>query len=67
MYEFTAQLATLEPPPPELAQLLEAVHGNPEAMDAFARVNAGVTSPPEFFSDENVARIYAAAANRRAS
>ena len=57
MYEFTAQLASLEPPPPELAQLLAAVQGNPEAMDAFARVNAGVMSPAEFFSDDNVARI----------
>ena len=50
MYKFTTQFATLEPPPPEPAQLLAAVHGNPEAMDAFARVNAGVTSPAEFFS-----------------
>ena len=61
MYEFTTQLATLEPPPPELAQLLGAVHGNQVAMDGFARVNAGVTSPAEFFSDENVGRIFASA------
>jgi hypothetical protein len=26
-------------------------------MDDFARVNAGVLSPAEFFSQENVARI----------
>jgi 2-polyprenyl-6-methoxyphenol hydroxylase-like FAD-dependent oxidoreductase len=61
MYEFTTQLATLKPPPPELAQLLAAVHGNRAAMDAFVRVNAGVTSPTEFFADENVERIYVAA------
>jgi hypothetical protein len=30
-------------------------------MDGFARVNAGVTSPAEFFSDENLGRILAAA------
>lgn len=59
MYEFTTQLARLEPPPPELAQLLAAVHGNREAMDAFARVNAGVTSAAEFFSEANVQRILA--------
>ena len=59
MYEFTCQLATLEPPPPEMQQLLGAVHGNQEAMDGFARVNAGVTSPAEFFSEENVGRIFA--------
>lgn len=64
MYEFTTQLATLEPPPPELQQLLGAVAGNQEAMDGFARVNAGVTSPAEFFSDENVGRIFATAGER---
>jgi flavin-dependent dehydrogenase len=61
MFEFTCMLATLEPPPPELQQVLGAVHGNQEAMDGFARVNAGVTSPAEFFSEENVGRIFAAA------
>jgi 2-polyprenyl-6-methoxyphenol hydroxylase-like FAD-dependent oxidoreductase len=59
MYELTCQLATLEPPPPELQQLLGAVHGNQEAMDGFARVIAGVTSPAEFFSEQNVGRIFA--------
>jgi 2-polyprenyl-6-methoxyphenol hydroxylase-like FAD-dependent oxidoreductase len=61
MYELTCQFATLEPPPPELQQLLGAVHGNQEAMDAFARVMAGVTSPAEFFSEQNVDRILARA------
>lgn len=61
MYEFTTQLATLEPPPPEMQQLLGAVHGNQEAMDGFARVTAGVTSPAEFFSEDNVGRIFGAA------
>jgi flavin-dependent dehydrogenase len=61
IFEFTCMLATLEPPPPELQQVLAAVHGNQEAMDGFARVNAGVTSPAEFFSEDNVGRIFAAA------
>ena len=61
MFDFTLQLASLEPPPAELQQLLMAVHGNQQAMDGFARVNAGVTSPAEFFSEENVAGIFAAA------
>jgi hypothetical protein len=30
-------------------------------MDGFARLNAGVMSPVEFFSDENVSRIVAGA------
>ena len=59
MYEFTTQFATLEPPPHELQQLLAAAHGNQEAMDGFARVIGGVTSPAEFFSEENVGRILA--------
>jgi hypothetical protein len=41
MYELTAQIASLEPPSPELQKLLEAAHGNQEAMAGFARVNAG--------------------------
>jgi 2-polyprenyl-6-methoxyphenol hydroxylase-like FAD-dependent oxidoreductase len=61
MYEFTAQLASLEPPPPELQRILEAAHGNQDAMDGFARVNAGATSPAEFFAEANVRRILAAA------
>jgi 2-polyprenyl-6-methoxyphenol hydroxylase-like FAD-dependent oxidoreductase len=61
MYELTTELATLEPPPPELQQLLGAVHGNQQAMDGFARVIAGVTSPAEFFSEQNVGRILAMA------
>jgi 2-polyprenyl-6-methoxyphenol hydroxylase-like FAD-dependent oxidoreductase len=62
IYEFTCQLATLEAPPPEMQQLLAAMHGNQEAMDGFARTYAGVTSPAEFFAAENVARIFAVAA-----
>jgi 2-polyprenyl-6-methoxyphenol hydroxylase-like FAD-dependent oxidoreductase len=61
MYELTTEFATLEPPPPEQQQLFAAMHGNQEAMDGFARVLGGVTSPAEFFSEENVGRILAAA------
>ena len=62
IYEFTAELATLAPPPPEMQQVLSAVSESQDAMDGFARVIGGVTSPAEFFSDENVGRIVAAAA-----
>ena len=37
-------------------KLFAAVQGNRAAMDAFVRVNTGVTSPAEFFADENVER-----------
>jgi 2-polyprenyl-6-methoxyphenol hydroxylase-like FAD-dependent oxidoreductase len=61
MYEFTCQLATLEPPPPALARLLSSIEGDAEAMDQFVRVNAGVTSPTEFLSEANVGRLLARA------
>jgi 2-polyprenyl-6-methoxyphenol hydroxylase-like FAD-dependent oxidoreductase len=63
MYEFTTQQATLEPPPPEVQQLLGAVHGNREAMDAFVSVAAGSMSPVEFFAPEHIGRIMGAAAS----
>jgi 2-polyprenyl-6-methoxyphenol hydroxylase-like FAD-dependent oxidoreductase len=48
MYEFTCQLATLQPPPPKMQQMLGAIQGNQTAMDAFAQMNAGTISPPQF-------------------
>ena len=63
MYDFTTQLATLEPPPPEMQQLLGAVHGNQDAMDDFVSVTAGALSPAEFFDPQNVGAIMGAAAN----
>jgi len=62
MYEFTAQMATLEAPPPEMQQLLAAVYGNQAAMDDFVSVVAGTVSPAEFFAPDNIARIMAGAA-----
>ena len=62
IYEFTCQFASMTPPTPEMQQLFGAIHGNQAAMDGFARVIAGVTSPAEFFSPENIGRIFAAAA-----
>lgn len=60
-YHFTCQLASQDPPSPEAQKLFGAVHGNQAAMDQFARVNSGVTSPAEFFSEANIGRIFAAA------
>ena len=61
IYEFTTQLATLEAPPPEMQQLLGAVYGNQDAMDAFVSVTAGTVSPIEFFDPEHIGRIMTAA------
>ncbi|GGS95481.1 MULTISPECIES: NAD(P)/FAD-dependent oxidoreductase [Streptomyces] len=49
MYEFTASFAQMEPPPPEMQQLLAAVARSPRARDEFVRVTAGMTPPEEFF------------------
>jgi hypothetical protein len=57
IYEFTKEFARMAPPPPEMQQLMGAIHGNPEAMNGFVRVFSGVVSPAEFFSPDNVGRI----------
>jgi 2-polyprenyl-6-methoxyphenol hydroxylase-like FAD-dependent oxidoreductase len=57
MYEMTCQLATLEPPPADMQQLLGAIAGNQAAMDAFVRMNAGTISPAVFMAPENVAAM----------
>jgi hypothetical protein len=64
MYEFTCQLASLQPPPPELQQVLSAVHGNQVAMDAFVRMNAGTISPADLFAPDHLGPIMAAAGQR---
>jgi len=61
MYELTCQAATLQPPPPEMQQLLGKIDGNQKAMDAFVRMNAGTISPPEFFAPDNLRALMAAA------
>jgi 2-polyprenyl-6-methoxyphenol hydroxylase-like FAD-dependent oxidoreductase len=61
MYEFTTQLASFEPPPPEMQELFAAMAGNQAAMDRFAQVNAGTLSPAEFFTPESIGAIMAAA------
>jgi flavin-dependent dehydrogenase len=61
IYEFTTNLATLEPPPPEMQQLLGAVHGNQGAMDDFVSVVAATLSPTEFFAPARIGRIMATA------
>lgn len=57
MYEFTCQLASLKPPPPEMKQLFAAIAGNQPAMDGFAQMNAGTISPAAYLAPDNVAKI----------
>jgi 2-polyprenyl-6-methoxyphenol hydroxylase-like FAD-dependent oxidoreductase len=62
IYEFTSQMASFAPPPPEMVQILGAVAGDRRACDDFAGVIAGTVSPAEFFAPENIGRILGAAA-----
>jgi 2-polyprenyl-6-methoxyphenol hydroxylase-like FAD-dependent oxidoreductase len=50
IYEFTTEMATLAPPPPEMHRLLGSLPGNQSAMDDFASVIAGTLSPLDFFA-----------------
>ncbi|HEU5484439.1 MAG TPA: oxidoreductase, partial [Microlunatus sp.] len=50
MYELTTELATLEPPSPQMQQLLVSLSRSQAGMDLFARVNAGVAPPHELFA-----------------
>jgi hypothetical protein len=66
MFELTCQFASLEePPPPEMQQLLAAIHGNDEATSGYVSTFAGVVSPAEFYAPDNVARMLAAAGPER--
>lgn len=66
MYEFTCQLAMLEPPPPEMQRLFAALRGNQAETDRFMGLIAGTTSIPEFFAPENLGRIVGGVAPRAA-
>ena len=52
MYDFTCMVAAMQPPPPEMQQMLGSMVGNQDAMDMFCRVNAGVTSPAVLFAPQ---------------
>jgi flavin-dependent dehydrogenase len=61
MYEFTTQLAALEPPPPEMQALFGALRGNQDATNAFLSAITGAIPLTDFMSNENIGRIMAAA------
>jgi flavin-dependent dehydrogenase len=67
LYELSAEMATLQPPPLEQQQLTGALVGNQEQIDRFIGTIAGTTSIPDFFSPENVESIFAHAATPAAA
>jgi flavin-dependent dehydrogenase len=56
-YELNCQLASLEPPPPDMLQLFAALRGNQTETDRFFGAMEGTVPIPEFFSPENVQHI----------
>ena len=63
MYEFTSQLATLDPPPPRMQALFGALRHNQDATNAFLSAITGAIPLPDFMSDENLGRILTAPQN----
>lgn len=60
IYQFTSDMAMLEPPPADVQQLLGQIHGKQAAMDAFVSINAGTVSPVEFFDPAFLGPLLAA-------
>ena len=60
MYEFTHQLAGLEPPPAQMRELFAALRGNRDDTDRFFGTIAGTTPLEAFYAPANVARIIGA-------
>jgi flavin-dependent dehydrogenase len=61
IFEFTYNLAKLEPLPPELQGLFGALRNNQADTDRFVGAFNGTLSIPEFFAPANVSRILKAA------
>jgi flavin-dependent dehydrogenase len=57
----TCQLASMEPPTPQMAALFAAIAASPAETSRFLGVMQGSAPIEEFFSPDNVARIMAAA------
>jgi hypothetical protein len=62
LYEMNSQMATLEPPAPEMLQMFEAMQGNQEQIKRYIAVLGGSASPSSFFSPANIAEIKSGAA-----
>lgn len=56
-YELNCQMASFEPPPPEMQQLFMALHGNEVETSRFLGTFVGTVPIPEFFAPENIQRI----------
>jgi 2-polyprenyl-6-methoxyphenol hydroxylase-like FAD-dependent oxidoreductase len=59
LYELNAQLASLEPPPPEIQHLLAALQGNQTETNRFFGALDGSVAVADFFAPDKVTRIIA--------
>ena len=64
LYDFTCELAMLEPPPPLLQQLFAALNDNQEATNQFFSALTGSSPLPAFMKPDNLNRIMASAGVR---
>jgi flavin-dependent dehydrogenase len=64
-FEFNFQLATLQPPPPEMQELFGALRGNSLETDRLIGAITGTIPIPEFFSPGNIQRILRAISEAR--
>src|SRR5262249_4495786 len=62
IFELTCDMAA-GPPKPDVLALLTAMTGNQAAIDRFFGGLAGTVADADFFSDDNIAAIFAAGAN----
>jgi flavin-dependent dehydrogenase len=56
-YELNCQMASFEPPAPEMQQLFVALRGNQVETSRFLGTIVGTVPVPEFFAPENLQRI----------
>jgi 2-polyprenyl-6-methoxyphenol hydroxylase-like FAD-dependent oxidoreductase len=64
MYDFTCQLAALEPPGPPMQQLFAALRINQDATNQFYSALTGSRPLSTFMNPENIGRIVASAGGR---
>lgn len=61
MFDFTCQMATVEPPPPLMQRLFVALRGNQEGTNQFFSAITGSRPLPAFMNPDNLDRIMASA------
>jgi 2-polyprenyl-6-methoxyphenol hydroxylase-like FAD-dependent oxidoreductase len=62
IYEFTKEMAKLDPPPQEIIDIFVALRDNPKDTSDYFGIFAQTVSPAAFFAPDNLARIVASEA-----